>query len=91
MIAGVGELLVQAVEQMPAAIGQPVPGVRVVDHQQVAAGAPGRLGHQRPGLLQGGPDQVGDGDLAQMPERQQPELGVDAGDSPGRPSDRGSR
>src|ERR1039457_5873712 len=43
VIAGVGELLVQAAEQMPAAIGQLVPGVRIVDHQQVARGAPGRL------------------------------------------------
>jgi hypothetical protein len=57
-----------------------VPGVRVVDHQQVAAGTPGHLVHQRPGLLQGGPDQVGGGDLAQVPG-QEPELGVDAGDS----------
>jgi hypothetical protein len=53
---------------MPAAVGQTEPGVRVVDHQQVAAGAPDRLGHQRSGLLQGGSGQVGGGDLAQVPE-----------------------
>src|ERR1039457_6464612 len=85
VIAGAGELLVQAAEQMPTTIGQLVPGVRVVDHQQVTAGAPGRVGHQRPGLLHSGPDQIRGGDLAQVPVRQQPELGVDAGDSPGRP------
>ena len=68
-----------------AAIGKAVPGVRVVDHQHVTAGAPGRLGHQRSGLLQGRPDQVRGGDLAQVPEQQEPELGVDAGDTSGRP------
>jgi hypothetical protein len=38
-----------------------------------------------------GSRQVGGGDLAQVPERQQPELGVDAGDRPGRPGLAGPR
>jgi hypothetical protein len=38
VIAGVGEFFVQAAEPMPAAVRQTALGVRVVDHQQVAAG-----------------------------------------------------
>ena len=85
VIAPLGQLLVQAAEHLLAAIGQAAPGVRIGDHHDPPGGAPDRLAHQHPGLPEGRADHAPRGHLIHVPRRQQPQLGVDARDSPGRP------
>ena len=85
VIAPLGQLLVQAAEHLLAAIGQAAPDVRIGDHHDPPGGAPDRLAHQDPSLPEGWADHARRGHLIHVPGRQQPQLGVDAGDSPGRP------
>jgi hypothetical protein len=77
-----GHLLVQAAEQMLAAVGQVVPGVRAGDQQQ----SPSRLddlGDLGCGVPGGGADEVGGGDLDQVPVGQQAQVFVQSGQGPG--------
>ena len=62
-------MLVQAAEQVLAAVGQVVPGVRAGNHHQVA-GDLDRLAHLRRGIPGSSAGQVGGGDLDQIPVTQ---------------------
>jgi hypothetical protein len=73
-IMDLSQQLVQAAEHLAAAIGQVGPGVRLGDHQDPAADAPGRLIHESRGFPGFRVDQVRGGYLGYVPWRQQPRL-----------------
>ena len=83
VLPGFGQELVQAAEQVLAAAGQVVPGVRAGDHHQIA-GDLDRLGHLRGGIPGSGPGQVDGGDLDQVPVAQDAQVAVQGGDGGGR-------
>jgi hypothetical protein len=82
VLPGFGQDLVQAAEQVLAAVGQVVPGMCAGDHDQVP-GDLDRVAQLRGGFLGGGAGQVDGGDLDHVPVTRDTQVAVKAGDRRG--------
>jgi hypothetical protein len=83
VLACLGQGLGQAVQDVLAVAGQVMPGVGAGDQDQVT-GAADRLVDVRRGVVGGGADHLGGGDLDRLGVPDQAQVLVEAGDSGGR-------
>ena len=84
-VAVLAQALIQPAQHLEPPVRQPLPGVRVIDHQDPAGRQLGCLAHQLAGLVRSRTDKVSRCHLQHAPARQDPQLPVRLPDRDRRP------